>query len=99
VSRVLSSCAVVHRIVGDRTGTSYVPAAFAREEEARRNRVTGKELEAAMHHLFEAGKIRNEPHGRPGEIAPLWREDLLAWRLTVRVRTPHEKPSSVLPTW
>ena len=52
-----------------------------------------------MHRLFEAGKIRNEPHGRPGEIAPLWREDLLAWRLTVRVRTPHEKPSSVLPTW
>jgi RecA-family ATPase len=54
-----------NRNVSDKKGPSYAPALFAREEEAKRALLAGKDLEAAMRRLFKAGKIWNEPYGRP----------------------------------
>ena len=54
-----------NRNVSDKTGTSYAPAHFAREDEAKSAAVTSKDLEAAMRRLFKAGKIWNEQYGRP----------------------------------
>jgi RecA-family ATPase len=54
-----------NRNVSDKKGPSYAPALFAREDEAKRARLAGKDLEAAMRRLFKAGKIWNEPYGRP----------------------------------
>jgi RecA-family ATPase len=58
-----------NRNVGERTGTSYAPARFAQEEEAKRAALTSKHLEAAMRRLFKAEKIWNEPYGRPARIS------------------------------
>jgi RecA-family ATPase len=54
-----------NRNVGVKTGTSYAPALFAREEEARKLGLTSKALEAAMRRLFKTETIWNEPYGRP----------------------------------
>jgi RecA-family ATPase len=54
-----------NRNVSDKSGTTYAPALFAREDEAKRVAVNGKALEAAMRRLFKAEKIWNEPYGKP----------------------------------
>jgi RecA-family ATPase len=54
-----------NRNVGDKPGTSYAPARFAREDEAKRVGLNSRALEAAMRRLFQAGTIWNEPYGRP----------------------------------
>jgi RecA-family ATPase len=54
-----------NRNVSDKTGPTYAPAAFAKEEEAKRDGITKQALEAAMRRLFKDGKIWNEPYGKP----------------------------------
>jgi RecA-family ATPase len=54
-----------NRNVYDKTGTTYAPSLFAREDEAKRAGITSKAFEAAMRRLFKAGTIWNEPCGRP----------------------------------
>jgi RecA-family ATPase len=54
-----------NRNVSDKRGTNYAPALFAQEAEARRAMLNGKMLTDAMRGLFQAGKIWNEPCGRP----------------------------------
>jgi RecA-family ATPase len=54
-----------NRNASDKTGPSYAPALFAREEEAKRAGLKSKDLEAAMRRMFAADKIWNEPYGRP----------------------------------
>jgi RecA-family ATPase len=56
-----------NRRVGDKPGTSYAPALFAREDEAKQAGLTSKSLQPAMARLFKAGTIWNEPHGRGAE--------------------------------
>jgi RecA-family ATPase len=46
---------------------SYAPPLFAEEDEARKAGLTKKALEIAMRALFKAGKIWNEPCGKPSE--------------------------------
>jgi RecA-family ATPase len=53
-----------NRNASDKTGTTYAPALFAREDEAKKAGLTSKQLEAAMRRLCAAGKIWNEPYGR-----------------------------------
>jgi RecA-family ATPase len=54
-----------NRNVYDKAGTGYAPAVFAREEEAKGAGITSKAFDAAMRRLFKAGKIWNEPCGKP----------------------------------
>jgi RecA-family ATPase len=54
-----------NRNVSDKKGTSYAPALFARENEAKQAGLNSKTLEDAMRRLFAAGKIYNEQYGRP----------------------------------
>jgi RecA-family ATPase len=54
-----------NRKVSDKTGTSYAPALFAQEEEAKQAALNSKAFEGAMRRLFAAGKIWNEPCGKP----------------------------------
>jgi RecA-family ATPase len=54
-----------NRNVSDKSGTSYAPAFFVQEDEAKRAALTSKALEGAMRRLFKAEKIWNEPYGRP----------------------------------
>jgi RecA-family ATPase len=54
-----------NRNVSDRTGTSYAPALFAAEEEAKAEKIHGRAFAEAMRRLFKAGRIWNEPYGRP----------------------------------
>jgi RecA-family ATPase len=54
-----------NRNVGVNRGTTYAPALFAKEDEARRAGLTGKNLETAMRQLFKNQKIINEPYGKP----------------------------------
>lgn len=61
-----------NRPVRASSGHGYAPALFAKEDEARKAGLTGKNLEAAMRELFRIGKIWNEEHGgRPS--APRFR--------------------------
>jgi RecA-family ATPase len=53
-----------NRNIGDKPGTSYAPAIFAREDEAKQAGLNNKIFEAAMRRLFKAEKIWNEPYGR-----------------------------------
>jgi hypothetical protein len=46
------------RNVTDKKGTSYAPACFAKEQEAKGLNLNNKMLENAMLRLFEARKIR-----------------------------------------
>jgi RecA-family ATPase len=62
---LLKRFTAANRKVSDRAGPGYAPAAFAREDEAKRAMLTSKDLEAAMRRLFKAEKIWNEPYGRP----------------------------------
>jgi hypothetical protein len=57
-----------NRNVSDKTGTTYAPALFAKEEEAKRILLNSKVLEAAMRRLFKAGKVWNEPNGKPSRL-------------------------------
>jgi RecA-family ATPase len=54
-----------NRNVSDKASPAYAPALFAREYEARKAGLNGKQLEAAMRRVFAAGKIWNEPCGKP----------------------------------
>jgi RecA-family ATPase len=54
-----------NRNVSDKPSPAYAPALFAREEEAKRAGLNGKQLEAAMRRLFAATKIWNESCGKP----------------------------------
>jgi RecA-family ATPase len=54
-----------NRMVFDKAGRGYAPAMFAREDEATKVGITGKNLEVAMRSLFKSGKIWNEPYGKP----------------------------------
>jgi RecA-family ATPase len=56
------------RNAGCASGRSYGPALFAKEDEAIKVGLKTKELEAAMRRLFAAGKIWNEPYGRPSRL-------------------------------
>jgi RecA-family ATPase len=58
-----------NRFVSAQPSRSYAPAIFAREDEAKRANLSNKALEAAMRELFRAGKIWNEPCGRPSRPA------------------------------
>jgi RecA-family ATPase len=54
-----------NRYVSSSLGSTYAPALFAREDKARKAGTNSASLTAAMRRLFAAGKIHNEPHGRP----------------------------------
>jgi RecA-family ATPase len=54
-----------NRHVSDKTGTTYAPALFAKEDEAKKAMLTSKHLADAMRQLFRDGKIWNERHGKP----------------------------------
>jgi hypothetical protein len=58
-----------NRNVSDKTGTSYAPALFAKEDEAKKALLNSKQLAVAMRDLFREGKIWNEPCGRPSRPA------------------------------
>jgi RecA-family ATPase len=62
---LLRRFAAANRNVSDKSGSSYAPALFAREDEAKRAGVNSKALEAVMRRLFKLGRIWNEPYGRP----------------------------------
>jgi RecA-family ATPase len=53
------------RNVSDKTGTSYAPALFARQPEAKTANATSKALAEAMERLFAAGKIKVVTEGPP----------------------------------
>jgi RecA-family ATPase len=53
------------RNVSDKSGTSYAPAIFAQEAEARTARIGKKALVDAMNRLFAANRIHVENYGRP----------------------------------
>lgn len=53
-----------NRIVGDKKGTSYAPAIFVDEKEARENGCTKEKLADAMLELLAEKKIRIEPYGK-----------------------------------
>ena len=53
------------RNVNDKPGPSYAPAAFAKEDEAKRAGLTSRNLERAMRQLFRDEKIGNEEYSRP----------------------------------
>jgi RecA-family ATPase len=53
------------RNVSDKPGTSYAPALFAKQKEAKAAKAAGKALAEAMERLFEAGKIRVTISGPP----------------------------------
>ena len=56
---------VANRTVSDKSGRSYAPALFAREDEAKKAGLHAKILEVAMRDLFRERKIWNEPIGKP----------------------------------
>ena len=62
------------RNVSDKVGPSYAPALFAKELEAKTNKVGRDTLASAMARLFSAGKLHMEPYGYPSRgtyrIAP-----------------------------
>jgi len=62
------------RNVSDKAGASYAPALFAKELEAKTNKVGRDTLASAMTRLFSAGKLHMEPYGYPSRgtyrIAP-----------------------------
>jgi hypothetical protein len=53
------------RNVSDKTGTSYAPAQFAKQKEAKSDKVTSKALAEAMERLFTAGRIKVLTEGPP----------------------------------
>jgi len=53
------------RNVSDKAGTSYAPAIFAQEPEAKKGKVSKKQMAEAMTRLFAAGRIRVVTEGSP----------------------------------
>lgn len=53
------------RNVTDKRGTSYAPAMFAAEAEAKKDKTTAKDLGQAMSRLFAANKITVRSYGPP----------------------------------
>jgi RecA-family ATPase len=53
------------RVVGDRKGTSYAPAAFHKEAEAKTAGLTSEALAESMRRLFASNRIHVENYGRP----------------------------------
>ncbi|MHC2412890.1 RecA-family ATPase [Bradyrhizobium diazoefficiens] len=74
--RLLARFTKEGRSVTDRKGTSYAPAVFADEAEARKIKATNPLLRAAMGRLFEQGKIRVEEVGpasrRRSRLVVVW---------------------------
>jgi RecA-family ATPase len=60
---------LAHRTVSDKPGINYAPTVFAREEEAKKSGTNARMMADAMRRLFQAGKIWNEPCGRPSRPA------------------------------
>ena len=56
------------RTVGVKSGTTYAPAVFAREREARNARITKAMLLQAMDRLIEAKKIKSIEYGPPSKL-------------------------------
>ena len=56
---------LANRTVSDKSGRSYAPALFAREDETKKAGLHTKILEIAMRDLFKERKIWNEPCGKP----------------------------------
>ncbi len=54
-----------NRHVCAKPGPGYAPRELAEMEEARQAGLTKKDFQIAMERLFKAGKIDNEPYGRP----------------------------------
>jgi RecA-family ATPase len=48
-----------------RTAPNYAPTMFAREKEARQQKIRRPNFEAAMRRLLETDRIRSEPYGPP----------------------------------
>ena len=55
------------RTVNASSGTTYAPAAFAKEPEALGQRVNKHRMGAAMRRLFAAKRIRVEAHEKAGQ--------------------------------
>jgi RecA-family ATPase len=53
------------RNVSDKTGTSYAPAQFAKQAEAKTSKITNRMLAEAMERLFTAGRIKVATEGPP----------------------------------
>jgi RecA-family ATPase len=62
---LLRRFATENRYVSSNQGPTYAPALFAKEDKARKAGTSSTSLAAAMRRLFDAGKIHNEPHGKP----------------------------------
>jgi RecA-family ATPase len=56
---------IENRYVSERKSPTYAPAIFGREEAAKKAGANGMALADAMRRLFSAGKIWNEPCGKP----------------------------------
>lgn len=56
-----------NRNASDKIGPTYAPAKFAQEDEAKRAGITKATFEASMRRLFAAGRIWNEPYGKPSK--------------------------------
>jgi RecA-family ATPase len=56
---------IENRYVSERKSPTYAPAIFAREEAAKKAGANSIALADAMRRLFSAGKIWNEPCGKP----------------------------------
>jgi RecA-family ATPase len=62
---LLQRFASENRYVSDKPSAIYAPALFAREDAARKAAITKDDLAKAMRRLFAAGRIWNEPCGKP----------------------------------
>ena len=62
---LLHRFATENRYVSDKRSSAYAPAVFAKEDVARKAGINSTDLAGAMRRLFTAGKIWNEPCGRP----------------------------------
>jgi RecA-family ATPase len=54
-----------NRYVSAKSGHGYAPRELAETEEAKQAGFTKRDFQIAMERLFKAGKIDNEPYGRP----------------------------------
>jgi RecA-family ATPase len=62
---LLRRFATENRYVSERKSPTYAPAVFAKEETARKAGANSAALAEAMRRLFAAGRIWNEPCGKP----------------------------------
>jgi RecA-family ATPase len=54
-----------NRNVSSKSGTTFAPALFAGQDEAKKANLRKADLRQAMEQLFKDGRIWNEPYGRP----------------------------------